>query len=654
MAATLEQARALLRQHYGHPDFRQAQLPVVRAVLAGRDTLAVLPTGGGKSVCFQIPAVALGGLTVVVSPLIALMQDQVGAARARGIPAACLTSGLTQASQSAIWAELEAGRLRLLYASPERLRSLAGELQGRGLRPALLAVDEAHCIAEWGHDFRPGFRTLGAARYRLGRPPVVALTGSATPEVRQDIIRTLRFRAPFEEHVGSFDRANLWFGVVAVGSERDRIRALLRLLAGDDRMVIVYAPTRSVTESVAHLLAQAGHRAAPYHAGLTRERRAATLAAFLDDRLDVIVATCAFGMGIDKPRIRLVVHWTMPPTPEAYYQEAGRAGRDGGFARCVLLYRPGDAALHRRQLGVTFPARALLERIWRDGSPPPGTPANVLASADRLRLELQPERGEVDWRRVDQRRRRAADRIAAVEAYARGRGCRRRALIGYFGQALDGCAGCDQCRRHRVTLALAGEAAERLRRLEAAIGRERGAWGTALLEPDVLVDLARSPPADAAALADVPGVGAAVAARWGGAILRALGTHPRSRLGSSVDPILRTTPNRCPQAGPTLEPGGRRAVLLAWRAAAARAAGVPDYVVLGNASLDALSRLTTPPGEPPQAALVAVEGLGPRALAKHGAALLAIVAAHPPDHYLGATDRAGPAAATRAGHGPTG
>jgi ATP-dependent DNA helicase RecQ len=192
MAESFDHARRLLRDHFGHADFRPAQVPVVRSVLSGRDTLAVLPTGGGKSVCFQVPALVSGGLTVVVSPLIALMQDQVAAAVARGIPAAALHSGIHQSERDSIWQMLGAGTLRLLYVSPERLTRLAPELQANGIRPRLLAVDEAHCIAEWGHDFRPSYRTLGAARYRLGRPAALALTGSATPEVRRDIIGALR------------------------------------------------------------------------------------------------------------------------------------------------------------------------------------------------------------------------------------------------------------------------------------------------------------------------------------------------------------------------------------------------------------------------------------------------------------------------------
>jgi ATP-dependent DNA helicase RecQ len=617
MAAPMDDARRLLCHHFGHADFRPAQRPVIASVLARRDTLAVLPTGGGKSVCFQVPALVAGGLTLVVSPLIALMQDQVAAAVARGLSAAALHSSVGEGERERIWQQLRDRSLRLLYVSPERLTSLAPELQERSIRPALLAVDEAHCIAEWGHDFRPSYRTLGAARYRLGRPPAVALTGSATPDVRRDIVRALRFLpGRYDEHLGSFDRGNLWFGVVPVSGERARLEALLRLLADDDRMAIVYAPTRSVTEAIARALSQAGHRAAPYHAGLTRERRSRTLEAFLDDRLDVIVATCAFGMGIDKPRIRLVVHWSLPPTPEAYYQEAGRAGRDGEFARCVLLWRPGDATLHRRQLDVTFPARSLLERLWREGERCTGVPANVRASAERLRRELRPEQGSVDWSAVAERRGRAEARIAAVERYAQGRGCRRRVLLEYFGEPLERCAGCDRCRRRQVPVPAEPAVSARLARVRAVVAARRGPWGAPILEPEVLVALARHPPADEAALADVPGVGAALAARWGGAILTAL--RDPGRVGGDA-------------GGSSAVPAApRRGALERWRARVAADLGVPAYVVLRNATVAALATTDARDGR----ALAGLPGLGPRTLAKHGEALLGLIAAQPPDRYL--------------------
>jgi ATP-dependent DNA helicase RecQ len=569
MPPTMELARTLLSRHFGYPDFRPAQAPVVKSILAGSDTLAVLPTGAGKSVCFQVPALALGGLTVVVSPLISLMQDQVAAAEARGIPSASLTSGLTAEEQQAVRRRLMEGRLRLLYLSPERLERFAPELRAAGVRPALLAVDEAHCIAEWGHDFRPSYRGLLAARYRLGRPPAVALTGSATPAVREEIARALGFPAgKYAQHLGSFDRRNLWFGVVRVADDQERLRALRRLLSGDDRMAIVYAPTRSVTESVARALAAAGHRAAPYHAGLDRARRAAILDGFLSDRLDVVVATCAFGMGIDKPTVRLVVHWTLPPTPESYYQEAGRAGRDGELARCVLLWHPSDGELHRRLLDVTFPPRRLLERIWRNGSKVKGVPANVLQSAARLAKELRPEQGRVQWAPVQRRRRHAEERLRAMERYARASSCRRRALVGYFGERLAECAGCDRCRAEPASRPLPRPVADRLTRLRQALGGKAGPWGGCLLDPAVLLRLARHPPSDAGALADVPGVGPAIAQAYGATILGALGVESGR--------------------GREAETAAERA-LEEWRSAVARAMGVPAYVVLGDRALAQLA-----------------------------------------------------------------
>ena len=373
-----------------------------------------------------------------------------------------------------------------------------------------------------------------------------------------------------------------------VANDVGRLQALRRLVAGDDRMAIVYAPTRSVTESVARALVAAGHRAAPYHAGLDRARRAAILDAFLSDRLDVVVATCAFGMGIDKPTVRLVVHWTLPPTPESYYQEAGRAGRDGEFARCVLLWHPSDGELHRRLLDVTFPPRRLLERVWRDPSKATGVPANVLESAQRLARELKPERGPVQWEPVQRRRRHAEERLRAMERYAREGGCRRRALVGYFGERLAECAGCDRCRTQPASRPLPRAVAERLRRLRQALGGKSGPWGGCLLEPAVLLRLARNPPPDAGALAEIPGVGAAVAQAYGATILGALGVEPAG--------AARVKGDRSP-AEPALEE---------WRSAVAREMGVPTYVVLGDR---ALAQLVLGDGGP-------TRSLGPRFRAK--------------------------------------
>ena len=446
---SLSIARHVLRRTFGFQDFRPLQARVIEPVLAGRDVLAVLPTGGGKSICFQVPALCAPGLTIVVSPLVALMQDQVAALTKRGVPAATLNSSLELAAQSATLAELALGRLRLLYVSPERLPRLLDDGALAGVSVARLAVDEAHCIVEWGHDFRPSYRTLRRLRAALGGPPCVALTGSATPAVREDIRRALGFGRTAVEIVGSFDRRNLHFEVERVVSRDDRLARLVVLVRTTRGTAIVYAPTRSLAEGLTRILRESGVVAAPYHAGLTAQERRDCLDHFLDGRVRVVVATCAFGMGIDKPDVRLVVHWTIPPTPESYYQEAGRAGRDGEPARCVLFHHAQDAALPRRQLATTFPREALLEQIWRTPAERARHPVSLLAAADRLAAELRPDRGRVEWEAVRRRRREAERRLDAIIAYAAGAGCRRQALLGWFGEKVIRCAGCDRCRSSR-------------------------------------------------------------------------------------------------------------------------------------------------------------------------------------------------------------
>jgi ATP-dependent DNA helicase RecQ len=612
LAERMASARALLLRHWGFPDFRPAQRRVVQSILAGRDTLGVLPTGGGKSLCFQVPALVLDGLTIVVSPLLALMQDQVGALQSRGIAAAALNSLLKAPQQLEVMHRVRAGELRLLYVSPERLERLATDLAAAKITPALLAVDEAHCLAEWGHDFRPAYRRLGRLRWKLGRPPVVALTGSATPDVRADIANTLRLgawgptRGKWDLHLGSFDRRNLWFGVVRVRGERERWDRLRSLLTTDDRTALVYVPTRGLAEGIARGLTARGIRAAPFHAGLPAKERRDTLRRFLDDEVEVVVATCAFGMGIDKPTVRLVVHWTLPPTPESYYQEAGRAGRDGRFARCVLLYQPEDAELHRRQLNVTFPDRKVCEKVWSDPQAALRVPRSVRDSIERLRKELQPERGGVDWRPVAERRSRAVDRLAAIEGYATGRGCLRSALIGYFGEALGQCSGCARCAGKGVAPPLDPAARARFRVLRAALAPVKTPWGGALLEPEVLARLAESPPGDAGTLAAVPGVGPELTARMGGRILEALGSPLARQIEAS-------------------EGSDRRALLERWRVARALAEGVAPWQVLTDPVLNALAC------DPPKdlAGLAHLAGLGPRALATFGPELLALCGSPP-------------------------
>src|SRR2546425_11035058 len=337
----LDAARLVLEQHFGHPRFRIHQLKVLGPLLSGRNVLAVLPTGAGKSLCYQVPALLGDGLTLVVSPLISLMQDQVGALRRRGIAAAYVNSQLDARQRRVVLDAGVNGRLALLYCAPERLASLTRRLRAADTQLSLFAIDEAHCISEWGNEFRPVYRRLGVFRSLLGRPPTIALTGSATPEARADILRVLRI-PDAEVVVTSFDRLNLRFLTTKVRDDRERfalIRARVRDAAGAS---LIYTPTRRLTELVTRALLRTSVRAAPYHAGLSTGIRRRVLRAFLSNQVNVIVATSAFGMGIDKPDVRYVLHWGPPPTLEAYYQEAGRAGRDGRASECVILWRRED------------------------------------------------------------------------------------------------------------------------------------------------------------------------------------------------------------------------------------------------------------------------------------------------------------------------
>ncbi len=339
----LEAARTILKERFGHARFRVHQLRVLGPLLAGRNVLAVLPTGAGKSLCYQVPALLGAGLTLVVSPLISLMQDQVGTLRRRGIAAAYVNSQLDATQRRTILDAATAGRLALLYCAPERLPSLTRRLVAAGTRVTLLAIDEAHCITEWGNEFRPVYRRLGVFRAALGRPPTIALTGSATPAARADILHVLRM-PDAEVVVTSFDRPNLDFRVCRVRDDRERFATIRQRVRTGAGASLIYTPTRRLTELVTRALLRSSVRAAPYHAGLSPGIRRRVLRAFLTDQVRVIVATSAFGMGIDKPDVRQVLHWGPPPTLEAYYQEAGRAGRDGDAAECLILWRPQDLA----------------------------------------------------------------------------------------------------------------------------------------------------------------------------------------------------------------------------------------------------------------------------------------------------------------------
>ncbi len=388
-----------LKEHFGHDAFLPLQEEVIGNVLAGRDSLVLMPTGGGKSLCYQLPALLLDGLTLVVSPLIALMKDQVDALRAKRIRAGFINSTMMPADMRRTQIDAYHGRLDMLYVAPERLVLPQFRDFLRALKLSLIAIDEAHCISEWGHDFRPDYRSLRALRDEFPSVPVVALTATATERVREDILAHLRMPSA-ERFIASFNRPNLTY---SVRPKRRSFETLLELLRRHrNGSTIVYRFSRQETEELASRLSAHGFEALPYHAGLEDDVRRETQERFLSDDVPIIVATIAFGMGVDKPNIRLVVHYELPKTIEGYYQETGRAGRDGQPSDCVLFFSYGDKAKQEffiRQIGD------------------------------------------------DAERENARAKLAMMLEYGDTRNCRRAFLISYFGEEWQerNCGACDVC-----------------------------------------------------------------------------------------------------------------------------------------------------------------------------------------------------------------
>ena len=407
-----------LREHlqnlFGLDDFRPAQRDVIEDVLAGRDVLCVMPTGAGKSLCYQLPAAISNGLTLVVSPLISLMEDQVQQLRDESIPAAFLNSALSPAMRRQVMDELYAGFDGLLYVAPERFWAADFQELMPRLKPRLFAVDEAHCVSQWGHDFRPEYSRLGEAMALLGSPPCIALTATATDDVRSDIILQLGLREPTIVITG-FDRTNLSYQCRTVARASDKEGQVLSLIAGEPGSSIVYCATRKAVDEVTSLLsAKLSDRPVfAYHAGMDQAARTANQERFMNTPRAVAVATNAFGMGINKPDIRLVVHYNVPGTLEAYYQEAGRAGRDGLPSRCVLLFSYQDR----------YTQEFFIKKIGEDR--PDSNPDRVAELKEHATLKLN-----------------------LMVRYAQSHRCRRKLILDYFGDESEvaGCQ-CDVCRR---------------------------------------------------------------------------------------------------------------------------------------------------------------------------------------------------------------
>lgn len=480
---------AKLHELFGFAAFRDGQENIVRSVLEGRDALAVMPTGSGKSLCYQFPACLLDGVTLVVSPLIALMKDQVDAALERGLSAVAIHSGQQFEEQRRALKELGEGSYDLVYVAPERFANAFFQEALSKVKVSLLAVDEAHCISQWGHDFRPDYLNLGEVRDQLGSPTTLALTATATPEVQNDILSQLEMPKA-RVIVSGFERENLFFEVFAAGQEHEKSTRLVDVLDQvRGQSSVIYCATRKQVEEIRARVEHAGHVVGTYHGGLSDARRSDVQDAFMAGDIPVLVATNAFGMGVDKPDVRAIIHFNLPGSVEAYYQEAGRAGRDGEPARCVLLYHPADRGIHEFFIDLSFPTPDVVMAVWAEvrrygvGTHALGAEQicehinrsskkksvikggveaalRLLKSAMHLDFGwrdgfpwievLDHARGRdlrIDWDHVTQRREIATRQLEDSVRYARGAGCRQAMLLKYFKNesVSQECGHCDRC-----------------------------------------------------------------------------------------------------------------------------------------------------------------------------------------------------------------
>ena len=613
--------RDLLKTHFGYDDFLPLQERIVASVLEGKDTLVLMPTGGGKSLCYQLPALCLDGLTLVVSPLIALMKDQVDALKANGLAAALINSTLAPDEVRRIRTEALAGRLKILYVAPERLALGGFRAFLERLDVSLIAVDEAHCISEWGHDFRPEYRNLKALRHLKPDVPVIGLTATATQRVREDIIGELALR-DCRLFVSSLNRPNLQY---IVRPKRRAYEELLGLLDRHrDEAAIIYRFSRKDTESLARRLSGDGVKALPYHAGLDPEIRRSTHERFVRDQVSVIVATIAFGMGIDKPDVRLVVHYDMPKSVEGYYQETGRAGRDGLPSECVFFYSQADRIKHDYFI---------------------------------KKLESPAEREN------------AREKLMQVVELAELTTCRRRFLLNYFGEesSAEECGACDVCLGSRATDSDAGtsapeafDATEIAQKILSAVARTdqrfgaghislvlRGSRAKRVLELGhdrlrvygIVRDFTDF---DIKELVDgliERGLLAKQAGEYPVLAVTDAGWH----FLESRDSVSLPDPRQGHRDGPTGPARPERYdvdlfdKLRATRRQLAAEMGVPPYVVFGDAALQQMAHFLPQSAE----SFLRISGVGDSKLARFGDRFLTVIRSHATD--LGLSERSNPA-----------
>ena len=647
----------VLREVFGYPELRDGQADVLDT-LQTNDVLAVMPTGSGKSLCYVLPALEVGR-TVVVSPLIALMQDQVEALEAAGVPATFINSNINRGEQNQRYQAFIRGETKLLYVAPERFANAAFTAGLARAGVELFAIDEAHCISEWGHNFRPDYLQLGEIRERLGQPRTLALTATANPQVRRDILQRLGLEGAAREVITTVDRPNLTFAVVPLAGMPERRQWLVDYVrAQDGNSGIVYARTRRLVEELATALQQAGLKAEAYHAGLDRTHRSSVQRRFTVGQIPVIVATNAFGMGIDKPDVRFVVHVQMPPRIEAYYQEAGRAGRDGDPAECTLLFARRDRAAQQRFIDMQHPDDATVRDAWRRwieianresgrlpfdvGNADPDQ-FGLIVSALResglldpveLRLRSLDVNAPIDTSAVQRHRDYAEARLREMTEYAETKSCRRALVLRYFGEQPPAeCGNCDAC----LGTAIDGdddypaELFDELRELRDQIARTTNRDPFRVFENRTARELATYRPRDRDGLLRIWGIGETRVDWLGSELLAAINewseAHPDAEAPSMPEANATQRPLKSgADLGPAVDAGDPLIELLrGWRSERARTDGVPAYTLFSDRTLRELV-VNRPLG---RAALLDTWGLGESRVDRFGSELLDLIGSTP-------------------------